>query len=95
MTDFQVYDTGIDSDLPGQTRDLSPTFGSPLGAQLVDVYVHEPGVSPTSTAASFDSRNYVIDAGERLEPPARGPGLRPAVRRFHEYEHGGHHHDQR
>ena len=26
-----------------QTRDLTPTFGSPLGAQLVDVYVHEPG----------------------------------------------------
>ena len=25
------------------TRDLTPTFGSPLGAQLVDVYVHDPG----------------------------------------------------
>src|SRR5205823_9008691 len=38
-----------------QTRDLSPTFGSPLGAQLVDVYVHNPSAasSDTSTAASF------------------------------------------
>ena len=26
-----------------RTRDLTPTFGSPLGAQLVDVYVHDPG----------------------------------------------------
>ena len=26
-----------------RTRDLTPTFGSPLGAQLVDVYVHDAG----------------------------------------------------
>jgi glucoamylase len=44
-------------------RDLSPTFGSPLGAQLVDVYVRVPGASPTSTAASFPQRNYVIAGG--------------------------------
>jgi glucan 1,4-alpha-glucosidase len=45
-----------------QTRDLSPTFGSPLGAQLVDVYVHDPAAAPadTSTAASFPQRNYQI-----------------------------------
>jgi glucoamylase len=41
-------------------RDLSPTFGSPLGAQLVDVYVRVPGAAPTSTAASFQQRNYTI-----------------------------------
>jgi glucoamylase len=48
-----------------QTRDLSPTFGSPLGAQLVDVYVHDPNAaaSNTSTAASFPQRNYQIAAG--------------------------------
>ena len=46
-----------------QTRDLSPTFGSPLGAQLVDVYVHDPGAATTSTAASFPQRNYTIAAG--------------------------------
>jgi glucoamylase len=44
-------------------RDLTPTFGSPLGAQLVDVYVRAPGASPTSTAASFPQRNYVIASG--------------------------------
>jgi len=45
-----------------QVRDLSPTFGSPLGAQLVDVYVHDPNAAPadTSTAASFKQRNYMI-----------------------------------
>jgi glucan 1,4-alpha-glucosidase len=45
-----------------KVRDLSPTFGSPLGAQLVDVYVHDPSAAApnTSTAASFPQRNYVI-----------------------------------
>jgi glucan 1,4-alpha-glucosidase len=60
LTDFQVYDTGTTVTFRVQTRDLSPTFGSPNGAQLVDVYVHEPGASPTSTAASFATRNYTI-----------------------------------
>jgi glucan 1,4-alpha-glucosidase len=64
MTDFQVYDTGSTVTFRVQTRDLTPTFGSPLGAQLVDVYVHEPGVTPTSTAASFPQRNYVIDPAD-------------------------------
>jgi len=63
MTDFQVYDTGTTVTFRVQTRDLSPTFGSPLGAQLIDVYVHQPGASPTSTAASYTSRNYTIAQG--------------------------------
>jgi glucoamylase len=62
---FQVYDDGTNITFRVQTRDLSPTFGSPLGAQLVDVYVHDPAApaASTSTAASFASRNYAIDPG--------------------------------
>ena len=65
ITDFQVYDDSAGSGniiIRVQTRDLSPTFGSPLGAQLVDVYIHDPGAAPsaTSTAASFPQRNYQI-----------------------------------
>jgi glucoamylase len=59
---FEVYDSGSDIVFRVRTRDLSPTFGSPIGAQLVDVYVHVPGASPTSTAAAFPQRNYVIAA---------------------------------
>src|SRR5262249_14437817 len=39
------------------------TFGPANGAQLVDVYVHQPGASPTSTAAANGSttlRNFSI-----------------------------------
>ena len=61
IQDFQVYDDGTNITFRVQTRDLTPTFGSPLGAQLVDVYVHVPGAATTSTAASFPQRNYSID----------------------------------
>jgi carbohydrate-binding DOMON domain-containing protein len=57
---FQVYDTGSDVVFRLQTRNLSPTFGSPLGAQLVDVYVHQPGAAATSTAAANGTRNFTI-----------------------------------
>jgi glucoamylase len=45
-----------------RVRDLTATFGSPLGAQLVDVYVHDPSAAgaDTSTAAAFPQRNYVL-----------------------------------
>jgi glucoamylase len=60
---FQVLDDGTSIIFRLQTRDLTPTFGSPLGAQLVDVYVHDPLAlaADTSTAASFPQRNYAID----------------------------------
>lgn len=66
ITDFQVYDDSAGSGniiFRLQTRDLSPTFGSPLGAQLVDVYVHDPtaAAADTSTAASFLQRNYQVN----------------------------------
>ena len=57
---FEVYDAGDRIIFRVRTRDLTPTFGSPLGAQLVDVYVHIPGASPTSTASAFGSRNYTL-----------------------------------
>jgi len=65
ITNFQVIVSpdGATTTFKLQTRDLSPTFGSPLGAQLVDVYVHDPTAATTSTAASFSQRNYQIAAG--------------------------------
>ncbi len=51
---------GLTTTFKLQTRDLTPTFGSPLGAQLADVYVHDPSATTTSTNASFPQRNYSI-----------------------------------
>ena len=55
-----MLDTGDTVTFRVRMRDLTPTFGSPLGAQLIDVYVHDPAASSTSTAASFPQRNYRI-----------------------------------
>jgi len=63
LQQFQVFDTGPTIAFRVKIRDLSPTFGSSLGAQLVDVYVHQPGVTPISQAASFPQRNYTISSG--------------------------------
>jgi glucoamylase len=60
---FQVIVDGDNVLLRTKVRDLSPTFGSPIGAQLLDVYVHTPDATTTSTAAAFASRNYTIAAG--------------------------------
>ena len=59
---FEVYDADPRIVFRVRTRDVTPTFGSPLGAQLVDVYVHVPGAGATSTGASFPQRNYAIAA---------------------------------
>lgn len=62
ITDFKVIDDGTTVTFKLQVRDLTPTFGSPLGAQLVDVYIHDPSAaaSDISTAAAFPQRNYTI-----------------------------------
>lgn len=65
ITNFQVIVSpdGATTTFKVQLANLSPTFGSPLGAQLIDVYVHNPGATTTSTAAAYASRNYTIASG--------------------------------
>ena len=57
---FQVYDAGSDVIFRLKTRDLTPTFGSSLGAQLVDVYVRDPSAATTSTNPAHPLRNFTI-----------------------------------
>jgi glucoamylase len=62
LTRYQVLSDGTFAYLRVTLRTLVPTFGVTDGAQLLDVYVHVAGASPTSTAAAFLSRNYTIAA---------------------------------
>jgi len=59
---FQVIDAGATVYLRAQLRDLTPTFGSPLGAQLLDVFIRDPAAGSFSTAPPFPQRNYTIAA---------------------------------
>ena len=71
LTGFQVITAGSEVYLRTSLANLVPTFGSVDGAQLLDIYVHNPSATGTSTAAAFPTRNYTIapaDAwSERLE----------------------------
>ncbi|HEY5361203.1 MAG TPA: glucodextranase DOMON-like domain-containing protein [Streptosporangiaceae bacterium] len=71
LTDFQVISDGTTVYLRATLANLDPTFGAAFGAQLLDVYVHNPAASATSTQAAFATRNYTIAPGgawsERVE----------------------------
>ena len=58
LTRFQVLSDGTYAYLRVTLQTLVPTFGALDGAQLLDVYVHVPGASATSTQAAYASRNY-------------------------------------
>jgi glucoamylase len=60
ITRFQVLQQGGTVFLRTTLRDLSPTFSSPDGAQLLDVFVRQPDAASFSTAAPFASRNYTV-----------------------------------
>jgi glucoamylase len=88
LTGFQVITAGSEVYLRTSLASLVPTFGAADGAQLLDIYVHNPAATATSTAAAFPTRNYAIapaDAwSERLEiqgfaaPVWVGPSGSPA-----------------
>jgi glucan 1,4-alpha-glucosidase len=63
---FQVIDSGDRYVLRTQLRNLSPTFGSSFGAQLLNIYARDPSVARTSTNAPFPSRNYTVDPWNRM-----------------------------
>jgi glucoamylase len=62
LTRFQVLSDGKFAYLRATLANLDPTFGVTDGAQLLDLYVHVPGASATSTQAAFASRNYTISS---------------------------------
>ncbi|HUA69905.1 MAG TPA: glucodextranase DOMON-like domain-containing protein [Solirubrobacteraceae bacterium] len=71
LTNFAVSQDGTNVYIQTTLRTLTPTFGSLFGAQLLDIYVHNPAATSTSTAPPDPVFNYTIapaDAwSERLE----------------------------
>ncbi|WP_214321920.1 glucodextranase DOMON-like domain-containing protein [Nonomuraea sediminis] len=58
---FQVITDATTVYLRAEVRDLTPTFGNQMGAQLLDVYALDPSVATRSTEAAFPQRNYAVD----------------------------------
>jgi glucoamylase len=66
---FRVSEDGTNVYLQATLRNMDPTFGNTFGAQLLDVYVHNPAATSTSTGAAAASFNYSVAPAwsERLE----------------------------
>jgi glucoamylase len=69
LTRFQVIQVGGTVYLRTTLRDLVPTFGNVMGAQLLDIYVHQPDATSTSTQAAYPARDYTVSPGwnQRIE----------------------------
>jgi glucoamylase len=79
LTRFQVLSDGTFAYLRATLANLDPTFGATDGAQLLDVYVHVPGASATSTQAAFASRNYTIAPAGAWSQRVEVQGFAPPV----------------
>jgi glucoamylase len=66
---FRVSEDGTNVYLQATLRNMDPTFSNTFGAQLLDIYVHQPGVASTSTGAAATTFNYGVTPAwsERLE----------------------------
>jgi glucoamylase len=61
ITGFRITQTATDVYIQTKIRNLVSTFGSPFGAQMLDVYVRDPAASAFSTDSAFPAdRNYAI-----------------------------------
>jgi glucoamylase len=71
LTGVSVNQTSSDVYLTVSIKNLASSFGNAFGAQLLDIYVHNPSATDASTAAAFTTRNYTIASAdawsERLE----------------------------
>lgn len=77
---FQVIDDGgSDVVLRARMRNLDATFGSPNGAQLLDVYVRDPGAGAGSITAAFPARHYTIASGSAWTQRIEVQGFAPPV----------------
>ena len=68
LTRFQVIQVDGTVYLRTTLDNLVPTFGSVMGAQLLDIYVRKPGAT-SSTQAAYAARDYTLNPGwsQRIE----------------------------
>jgi glucoamylase len=77
LTGMQISQTATDVYIQLKIRNLAPTFGAAFGAQLLDVYVHDPSATSTSTSAPFASRNYSIAPADAWSERIEAQGFAP------------------
>ena len=79
LTNFQVTETGTNVYVQVKIRNLVNTFGNSFGAQLLDVYVHDPAATGMSTAAAYPIMNYSIAPPDAWSQRLEAEGFAPVV----------------
>ncbi len=79
LTNLQVSETGTDVYIQVKIRDLVNTFGSAFGAQLLDIYVRNPALTPTSTSAAYSILNYGIAPADAWSERLEAQGFAPVI----------------
>jgi glucoamylase len=79
LTRMRINQTSTDVYIQVTLRNLDPTFGNSFGAQLLDLYVRNPGATSTSTAAAFPQRNYTIAPADAWSERIEAQGFAPVV----------------
>ncbi len=79
LTGMQISQTTTDVYIQVKIRNLAPTFGSAFGAQLLDVYVHDPMATSTSTAAAYPPMNYSIAPADAWSERIEAQGFAPVT----------------
>ena len=76
---FGVSQTATDVYMQAKIRNLASTFGSNFGAQLLDVYVHNPASTSASTAAAYSAMNYAIAPADAWSQRLEAQGFAPVT----------------
>jgi glucoamylase len=79
LTGLQVNQTGTDVYIQASIRNLVSTFGNSFGAQLLDLYVHDPAATSTSTAAAYPQLNYSIAPADAWSERLEAQGFAPTI----------------
>jgi glucoamylase len=76
---MQVSQTTTDVYIQVHIRNLASTFGSDFGAQLLDVYVHNPAATSTSTRPAYSLMNYTIAPADAWDERLEAQGFAPVA----------------
>ncbi len=77
LTAFNVSQTATAVYLQISLRKLAATFGSDFGAQMLDIYVHDPSAANTSTASAIPAENYSIVPADAWSERVEAQGFAP------------------
>jgi glucoamylase len=79
LSKMEVNQTGTEVYIQFTIANLTNIFGNSFGAQLLDLYVHDPAATTTSTTAAYSQLNYTIFPADAWSERLEAQGFAPLV----------------